>query len=880
MRKIRVMTNTMSNGVIMKNIIIHGGSVALFLFFLSFNVWAQTYNFSNCEIAIHNHTDHNLPFAITLDGFIFDETLEYNDDYATVTSGTLSADESWGYDAPFSQDGSASGDIDSYKDVFGCGRYKLYVNDGTNNKYYILNCIDGKFGAGPQSSVYRVLFELYNDHVEVFVQAYGSSNIYQSDDLVAFSGTYNTCTDNYYRDMINGTGQWSTYSRELTSSNSETFHIDGGSVPTYGVNAAILDVNPDITSSISVPTNRTLQIEVDDALTSGRTTTLKFHSNTGLTVNGSLLTNTRYSNSATKCTSSAGTPAAGDWSGILVDNNGLYKPIVLNFLNVYYSANGIRLYDCVTPATYFCSVTYTSKNAFTVSGNNNGTHSHLHLNNNSYNNILVTDTSYIPAFTNCSLLGFSPTPTTGGNGVVIENGSYAYFDRCTITRHAYHGIIILTGSGAYVTSCDVGDNGVASDPKLWDGIHVFEDYYWATVRYSNIYENNCGIRLNDGHAAGYYDARSPDPLSPDSIGHNCIHNNNYNLFADQGQFEMGREYDFGTTTIHYLGWLNSVYDPYTLQGFFDNSTNAFLQRNWWDNDHIFFVRSSNFYNDPEMFADSTGCTEEFSRSGSLASGELSSTGINALYRQWSNLTSQPAQLRQSVLGSLSKLTPAEVNFAFNLVLRASKLSDAESFFKSVTAMNLGNYIQWRGWTRLGLTRMAQKHYSDALQAYTSSISYTTRGPSSNYTISHAVAAYLQHYMGNTSAAVTRLDSLLNAFPDDRELQMAWILLAGTHAPHPKASVNQGEIFDYSLSDAYPNPFNPTTTIRFTIPEAQHVRLVVRNALGVQLAVLKDGMCDTGTNSAIFDAANLPSGVYIYQLQTESTTLTKKMSLVR
>ena len=79
-----------------------------------------------------------------------------------------------------------------------------------------------------------------------------------------------------------------------------------------------------------------------------------------------------------------------------------------------------------------------------------------------------------------------------------------------------------------------------------------------------------------------------------------------------------------------------------------------------------------------------------------------------------------------------------------------------------------------------------------------------------------------------------------------------------------------------LKQNYPNPFNPTTTIEFSLPERSYVELNVYNVLGVKLTTLIQGVKDAGTYSVKFNASKYPSGLYIYELQTDKFKQTKKM----
>ena len=60
----------------------------------------------------------------------------------------------------------------------------------------------------------------------------------------------------------------------------------------------------------------------------------------------------------------------------------------------------------------------------------------------------------------------------------------------------------------------------------------------------------------------------------------------------------------------------------------------------------------------------------------------------------------------------------------------------------------------------------------------------------------------------------------------------------------------------------PNPFNPATSIRFSVPERSQVTLVVTDMLGRTVATLVQGKIETGVHSANFDASVLSSGIYV------------------
>ena len=89
-----------------------------------------------------------------------------------------------------------------------------------------------------------------------------------------------------------------------------------------------------------------------------------------------------------------------------------------------------------------------------------------------------------------------------------------------------------------------------------------------------------------------------------------------------------------------------------------------------------------------------------------------------------------------------------------------------------------------------------------------------------------------------------------------------------------------EITNYQLVQNFPNPYNPTTVIKYQIPELSFVALKVYNVLGKQIKVLVNEEKPVGTYEIEFNAAGLPSGVYFYRLQAGDFVETKKMVLLR
>ena len=85
---------------------------------------------------------------------------------------------------------------------------------------------------------------------------------------------------------------------------------------------------------------------------------------------------------------------------------------------------------------------------------------------------------------------------------------------------------------------------------------------------------------------------------------------------------------------------------------------------------------------------------------------------------------------------------------------------------------------------------------------------------------------------------------------------------------------------FKLYENYPNPFNPSTTLRYSIPEGSFTSIKIYNSLGSEVATLVNETKSAGTYEVEFNASDLSSGIYYYTLQAGSFSETKKMILMK
>ena len=136
----------------------------------------------------------------------------------------------------------------------------------------------------------------------------------------------------------------------------------------------------------------------------------------------------------------------------------------------------------------------------------------------------------------------------------------------------------------------------------------------------------------------------------------------------------------------------------------------------------------------------------------------------------------------------------------------------------------------------------------------------------------------------TGEIVNTAEIIENHLPDrngDNDIASATINVSSSAQAKATAVEDEAVVPEaFSLHQNYPNPFNPQTVIEYALPEAAQVRLVVYDMLGREVTVLVDGRLPAGRHEAVFEAGELPSGLYVYRLEGGGQTLTRYMLLLK
>jgi Secretion system C-terminal sorting domain len=117
-------------------------------------------------------------------------------------------------------------------------------------------------------------------------------------------------------------------------------------------------------------------------------------------------------------------------------------------------------------------------------------------------------------------------------------------------------------------------------------------------------------------------------------------------------------------------------------------------------------------------------------------------------------------------------------------------------------------------------------------------------------------------------------------PTQQSLEGNHVMKYGTDWYVEKTSNKSNNVNDYTLKQNYPNPFNPITNISYSIKSAGLVILKVYDMLGTEVASLVNEIKEAGTHSVIFNAEGLPSGVYLYKIESDNFLKIRKMILLK
>ena len=113
------------------------------------------------------------------------------------------------------------------------------------------------------------------------------------------------------------------------------------------------------------------------------------------------------------------------------------------------------------------------------------------------------------------------------------------------------------------------------------------------------------------------------------------------------------------------------------------------------------------------------------------------------------------------------------------------------------------------------------------------------------------------------------------FSANGEFEISEMIVANS-----ESEINVSTINDFSLSAAYPNPFNPSTSFNINVPEAGNLNIKVYNVSGQMVDVIANGFYGENTHSFTWNASNMPSGMYVIHAELNGMSISQNISLIK
>ena len=149
----------------------------------------------------------------------------------------------------------------------------------------------------------------------------------------------------------------------------------------------------------------------------------------------------------------------------------------------------------------------------------------------------------------------------------------------------------------------------------------------------------------------------------------------------------------------------------------------------------------------------------------------------------------------------------------------------------------------------------------------------------DFSVNMTKHALLADYLtsGNETRLLVITPETDELFSYSGDFEITELIVANSHA---EVSVDMPIVNGFRISKAYPNPFNPTTTMTLTMPMSGDITVEVYNLLGQVVSTFASGYRKAGTYSFTWDASDAASGVYFITLTASDTRLTQKVLLLK
>ncbi len=725
-------------------------------------------------------------------------------------------------------------------------------------------------------------------------------------------------------DFVTGTDAYTiTENATLTAG---TWYINNTLKVAAGVT---LTINPGaILNCGDIIVGGNLVVNSGATLTISSGTNLTFLSGASLTVNGTLVADTTFTIpiGSTMTVNPGSTVVFGLFTeliirGMINANGATFTSNVqprYSYGFVLVNATGSSFSNCT-----FSGVTYPiDDNA------SNPTIDHCTFNNWSCEDALGFY-GFSPTITNCKFEGSSQTnnsirftansngtPSGGtvsncviensgaGNGIVVMGGSSPVIVSDTIRNNHYHGIVVVeNGSGRpNINSNILACNGVANGAPTYNGT----DFYMSggLLRLNAITGSNFGIYCDSYSSPSStsnppFGERGSNIVTNNRIGMN-VYNHSYPVFGTTGpwgpdggcnQIYGSTDYDIAATvssivTAEWNWWGQSPPNP---NKFFTATNSTIDYSNWLPNSNCPFG-GANIVKAPDRKTITSDPSSEstsilFQQAMIARSSGLYDTA-KTLYRRILQITTTDVDRQHALVG------------LFNVFQESSDTSivaDFQSYSPRGTSslkssVELGQIAE----ELLGQSYMATKQIPKA-HAVANDLIAKYPGTDLEKRALILIASLRAYDPSTDKISAEAVNELKKRFGSSIDQGLIAALDVWDNVPQieiasPSASLRQSTkgVSAVTMSarqvefqmENYPNPFNPSTMIRYQIPKAGKVILKVYDILGREVRTLVDAYQEVGWHSVQFNADNLASGIYFYRFSAPGINQVKKMILMK
>ncbi|MBU1635975.1 right-handed parallel beta-helix repeat-containing protein [bacterium] len=540
--------------------------------------------------------------------------------------------------------------------------------------------------------------------------------------------------------------------------------------------------------------------------------------------------------------------------------------------------------------------------------------------------------------------GASESPSRGDwDGIRFEDSSddaNCIINHCEI-EYAYFGIYCNyanpTIENNTISNCKYGLYLRYSSPDISTNSIRVNQYYGIYGYQSNSYIYDNLIENNSSYGAYFVGSSTPEfynnsiqynysngfylylycnarfgPISGSGKGNNVIYSN-----AVYGIRAYYNCYPFMGSSDAYnnrIGGYNSIYGNISYDGYVSSSCSVEAEWNYWDDPQNIYIGSGcSFDITPALASNDASGSSLAKTTGNI----INIASVNPDYEKAGFNPRKPNPNRLSDLWLwghdlfINDKPETAVEVYQTLIRKFPNSEEARkaliiiSQLYSETGRNdLGIYLReiindkdnnnslkQVAYDMLAAHYYQKQDFENGIQCSRSILEQYPDTESEKLALFQIVTAYYQD-LSNRDQAQNYLDKLQCKYPNDHLSLMAreamgeeinWALFKPTNEPETAEIVLPDK---YTLRNNYPNPFNPTTTIAFDLPEESHVTLIIYDISGREIVKIVDGNLHEGFRHAVWDGKDksgvqVSSGVYLYSIRTSSGfNATKKMVLVR